>query len=258
MIDTHAHLDARPFANDLPGVLERAEAAGIQHIVTVGTDLESSHAAIRLAEGHSNIWATVGVHPHDASKLYPADIEELRQLARHPRVVAVGETGLDFYRDLSPRSAQLAAFRLHLDLARDSSLPVIVHDRDAHDEVLQELRRWAVHRPGHEHGVLHCFSGSAAMAREAVELGFCIAVGGPITYRPQGALVEAVQQVPLERLLLETDCPYLPPEPYRGRRNEPAYLERIAREVARVRWMSMEELVSATSANASRLFGGIC
>jgi TatD DNase family protein len=258
LIDTHAHLDARPFANDLPGVLERAEAAGVRQIINVGIDVESSRAAIRLAEGHANIWATVGVHPHDAAKLYPADLEELRDLARHPRVVAIGETGLDFYRDLSPRSAQLAAFRLHLDLARDLSLPVIIHDRDAHEEVLQELRRWTALRPGGDYGVLHCFSGSAAMAREAVELGFYIAVGGPITYRPQGALVEAVQQVPLERLLLETDCPYLPPEPYRGRRNEPAYLERVAREVARVRWMSVEELVDATSANASRLFGGIC
>lgn len=256
MIDTHAHLDDRVFANDLHGVLERAAAADVENIVTVGTDMESSRAAIALADNHPNIWAAVGVHPHDAAKLYPSDIDELREMARHPRVMAIGETGLDYYRNLSPRQAQVSAFRLHLELARESSLPVIVHDRDAHDEVMQELRRWVARQYGERFGVLHCFSGSLAMAKEAVELGFYVAVGGPVTYGTKGPLAEVVRGVPLARLLLETDCPYLPPEPHRGRRNEPAYLPLVNAAVARLRGEPADEVAAVTTANALHLFGG--
>lgn len=256
MIDTHAHLDDRVFANDLHAVLERAEAAGVERIVCVGTDMDSSRAALSLAEQHDAIWAAVGVHPHNASKLYPADLDELRVMARQDRVVAIGETGLDFYRNLSPRDAQLSAFRLHLDLAREVSLPVIVHDRDAHDEVLLELKRWVAYQYGQRFGVLHCFSGSAAMAQEAVELGFYISVGGAVTYDKAGTLAEVVRQVPMDRLLLETDCPYLAPEPYRGRRNEPAYLVHVVRAVARLRGLTPEEVAATTAANAVLLFGG--
>ena len=183
-------------------------------------------------------------------------MEELRDLARHPRVAAIGETGLDFYRNHSPREAQVAAFRLHLDLARESSLPVIVHDREAHDEVLQELRRWVSRQYGERFGVLHCFSGSLSMALEAIDLGFYVAVGGPVTYRAAGPLADVVRGVPLERLLLETDCPYLPPEPHRGRRNEPSYLPLVNAAVARLRREPADEVAAVTTANALHLFGG--
>jgi TatD DNase family protein len=256
MIDTHAHLDDAAFSGDLPGVMERARSAGVDHIVTVGTDMASSRTAAKLSEGHESIWAAVGVHPHDASKLYPADLDELRELARGDRVVAIGETGLDFYRNLSPREAQISAFRLQLDLARELSLPVIIHDRDAHEDTLRELKRWVAYQYGQRFGVLHCYSGDLAMAQEAVALGFYISIAGPVTYANNGPLVEVVRQLPLDRLLLETDCPYLAPEPYRGRRNEPAFVVRTAREVARIRGLSVQDVVTATTANAVQLFGG--
>jgi TatD DNase family protein len=256
MIDTHAHLDDAAFSADLPGVLERARAAGVDHILAVGADLPSSRAAVTLAEGHESIWAAVGVHPHDAGKLYPADLDELRELARHDRVVAIGETGLDFFRNLSSREAQIAAFRLHLDLARELSLPVIVHDRDAHEDTLRELKRWVAYQYGERFGVLHCFSGDLAMAQEAIALGFYISIAGPVTYAKNGPLVEVVRQLPLDRLLLETDCPYLTPEPLRGRRNEPAFVVLTAQEVARIRGLSVQAVAAATAANAVHLFGG--
>ncbi len=256
MIDTHAHLDDAAFSGDLPGVLERAQVAGVDRILAVGTDLPSSRAAVALADGHQSIWAAVGVHPHDAGKLYPADLDELRELARGDRVVAIGETGLDFYRNLAPREAQIAAFRLHLDLAREVSLPVIVHDRDAHEDTLRELKRWVAYQYGQRFGVLHCFSGDLAMAEEAVALGFYISIAGPVTYAKNGPLVEVVRQLPLDRLLLETDCPYLSPEPFRGRRNEPAFMVRTAQEIARIRNLTVEDVAAATTANAVQLFGG--
>jgi TatD DNase family protein len=261
LVDTHAHLDDRAFAADREAVIARAMAAGVSHILTVGVDLPSSRAAVALADKHPAIYAAVGLHPHDARKWNEATARELRALAQHRRVVAIGETGLDFYRNLSPREAQIAAFKAQLALASELGLPVIVHDREAHSEVIAILREWvervrsprsAVSSPAH--GVLHAFSGDLAMAEEASKLGFFIALGGPLTFANARRPVEIARQLPLDRLLLETDCPYLTPEPFRGRRNEPAYVRYVAERLAQIRAQPVEVVAQATTQNALTLF----
>jgi TatD DNase family protein len=253
LVDTHAHLDFPQFDNDRERVIERAATADVKAIINVGADLVSSQAAVALAEAYPQVYAAVGVHPHDAKTLTKEVLEELRALASHPKVVAIGEIGLDFYRDLSPRDKQRQAFRQQLALAREVGKPVIIHDREAHKEVMAILRRWA--EGSHESvGVLHCFSGNLAMAQEAIELGFYISIAGPVTFQNARRLRELVRQLPLEKLLIETDCPYLTPHPHRGKRNEPAYVKFVAQEVARVRATSLEEVARSTSDNAHSLF----
>ena len=261
LTDTHTHLDFPQFDGDRERVIERAATAGVRAIVNVGTDLASSRAAVALAEACPQIYAAVGVHPHDAKTLTGNMLEELRALALHPKVVAIGEIGLDFFRDLSPRDKQRQAFQQQLALASEAGKPVIVHDRDAHSEVMAILRHWACpersrraesdHRPL---GVLHCFSGDLAMAQEAIELGFYISIAGPVTFKNARSLRELVRQLPLEKLLVETDCPYLTPHPHRGKRNEPAYVKLVAQEVARAKGLSLEEVARITSDNAQALF----
>jgi len=272
LVDTHAHLDDRAFAADREAVIARAVAAGVSRILTVGVDLPSSRAAVALAEKHPAVYAAVGLHPHDARKWNEATARELRALAQHPRVVAIGETGLDFYRNLSPREAQIAAFRAQLALAGEVGLPVIIHDRDeapsrltsrnggrdgaseAHSEVMAILREWAERVRTPVLGVLHAFSGDLAMAEEASRLGFFIALGGPVTFAHARRPVEIARQLPLDRLLLETDCPYLTPEPFRGRRNEPAYVRYVAERLAQIRAQPVEVVAKATTQNALTLF----
>jgi TatD DNase family protein len=260
LIDTHTHLDFPQFNGDRERVIERAATAGIGTIVNVGTDLASSKAAVALAEAYPQVYAAVGVHPHDAKTLTGKMLKELRALASHPIVVAIGEIGLDFYRDLSPRDKQRQAFKQQLALASEVGKPVVIHDRDAHAEVMATLRRWAEdsrppsaisHQPM---GVLHCFSGDLAMAQEAIELGFYISIAGPVTFKNARRLRELVRQLPLEKLLVETDCPYLTPHPHRGKRNEPAYVKLVAQEVARIKGLSLEEVGRITSDNAQALF----
>jgi len=261
LVDTHAHLDDRAFAADREAVIARAVAAGVSRILTVGVDLPSSRAAVALAEKHPAVYAAVGLHPHDARKWNEATVRELRGLAQHPRVVAIGETGLDFYRNLSPREAQIAAFRAQLALAGEVGLPVIIHDREAHGEVMAILRQWVerVRSPGPAvpppaRGVLHAFSGDLALAEAASNLGFCIALGGPLTFAHARRTVEVARQLPLDRLLLETDCPYLTPEPFRGRRNEPAYVRYVAERLAQIRAQPVEVVAKASTQNALALF----
>lgn len=253
LIDTHTHLDFPQFDGDRERVIERAAAAGVKAIVDIGTDLASSQAAVALAEAYPQIYAAVGVHPHDAKTVTGKLLEELRALALHSKVVAIGEIGLDFYRDLSPRDKQRQAFQQQLALASEIGKPVIIHDRDAHTEVMAILHRWAEggNQPS---GVLHCFSGDLAMAQEAIELGFYISIAGPVTFKNARRLRELVRQLPLEKLLVETDCPYLTPRPHRGKRNEPAYVKLVAQEVARIKGMSLEEIAHNTSNNAQALF----
>jgi TatD DNase family protein len=253
LIDTHTHLDFPQFDSDREQVIERAANAGVKAIVNVGTDLASSRAAVALAEAYPQIYAAVGAHPHDAKTMTGETLEELRALASHPKVVAVGEIGLDFYRDLSPRDQQRRAFQQQLALAREVGKPVIIHDREAHKEVMAILRRWAegCQQPV---GVLHCFSGDLAMAQEAIELGFYISIAGPVTFQNARRLRELIRQLPLEKLLVETDCPYLAPHPHRGKRNEPAYVKLVAQEVARIKGTSSEEVARITSDNAQALF----
>ncbi len=259
LIDTHAHLDFSKFDADREAVVERARAAGVAAIVNVGTDLSSSQRAVRLAEQYGDVYAAVGMHPHDAKALDGATLAELRELAQHPKVVAVGEIGLDFYRDLSPRDVQRRAFQAQLAWAAKLGKPVVIHDRDAHDEILEVLSDWAA---GQRHsslagrlGVLHTFSGDLTMAEQAMDLGFYLSISGPVTYKNARQLPGIVRALPIDRLLVETDCPFLAPHPHRGKRNEPAYVRLVAERIAELKGMSLDALARATTANAQHLFG---
>ena len=259
LIDSHAHLDFPQFDADRSNVIDRAGAAGVQAIVNVGADLASSRRAVALAAKHDSIYAAVGMHPHDAKKLDGAALAELRELAQQPKVVAVGEIGLDFYRDLSPRDVQRRAFQAQLAWATRVGKPVIIHDRDAHDEIMQILTNWAADFKGTQLagrlGVLHTFSGDLSMAERAMDMGFCISISGPVTYKNARQLADLVRTLPLERLLVETDCPYLTPHPHRGKRNEPAYVRLVAERIAALRGIPLEDVAEATTASARRLFG---
>ncbi len=252
LIDTHAHLDSGQFRDDLNAVLQRASDQGVQHIITIGCDLQSSRTSCRLAKDNSRLSAAVGIHPHDASSLDDDVLEELRRLAAGPEVVAIGEIGLDYYRDRCPRDSQRRAFRRQLRLAAELGLPVIVHDRNAHEDVIAILREEDAGRIG---GVMHCFSGDRRLARACLDLGFHLSFAGPVTYPKNEALREVVRMVPTERLLIETDCPYLSPQPFRGRRNEPAHVRLTAETIAEVKGLSLEDIARITSLNAHSLFG---
>jgi TatD DNase family protein len=249
LIDSHGHLDFPHFNQDRDLVIARARGAGLVAILNVGTDLPSSRAAVELAQGYDFIHAAVGIHPHDAKTVTADVLDELRTLAGHPKVVAIGEIGLDYYRDLSPRPAQRRAFSAQLTLAAELGLPVVVHSREAHDDVLATLRGWE------GTGVLHSYSGGPRLLAEVLSLGFAIGISGPVTFRNAASLREVAASVPAGRLLVETDCPYLTPEPHRGRRNEPAYVTHVAAAVARAREESVREVAESTCDNARRLFG---
>ena len=265
-IDTHAHLDAPRFEPDLDAVLGRACEAGVKWVITVGADLASSRAAVALAERYEGVYATVGVHPHEARAVDRYTVDALRDLAMHPLVVAVGETGLDYYRDLSPRKAQRSALESQLALATEVSKPVVIHIRDerdcasAYEEVMSVLGAWSsgLQSTGSSistsPGVLHCFSGTPEMARVALDLGFYLGVDGPVTYPNAHGLQAMISDLPPERLLLETDCPYLAPQARRGQRNEPAYLPHIAEKVAELKGLSLSEVARTTTENARQLF----
>jgi TatD DNase family protein len=263
-IETHAHLDSPKFEADRQAVILRAQEAGVSPIVTVGADLDSSRAAVALAEAHPGLYATVGVHPHSAKDVDASTLDALRDLAAHPRVVAVGEIGLDYYYEYSPREAQRAAFEALLALADEVGKPAVIHLRDkkdqqaAYEEALEVLSSWVGERaagPSGSPGVLHCFSGSAAYARAVLELGFYLGVDGPVTFPNAQALQGLVAELPLERVLLETDCPYLAPQARRGRRNEPAYLPYIGEKVAQLQQVDVSHVAAVTAANAEALFG---
>lgn len=249
VIDSHAHLDFPEFDADREAVIARARAAGMVAILNVGADLASSRASVALAEQYDFIYAAVGVHPHDARTLSPSGLEALRALARHPRVVAIGEIGLDYYRDLSPRPVQRQAFAEQLALAAELGLPVVIHSREALDDTLSILRGWT------GGGVLHSYSGGPERLEEVLAMGFSIGISGPVTFANAHRLRAVAAMVPPDRLLIETDCPYLTPEPYRGRRNEPAYVWYVAGAVARARGMTAEEVARLAAENAARLFG---
>ena len=252
LVDTHAHLDSGQFRDDVDAVVARAGENGIGTILTVGCDLASSRASVELASRYANVWASVGIHPHDAATVDAAALDELRQLAAQPRVVAIGEIGLDFYRDRSPRDVQRQAMRAQIRLARELGKPLIVHDRDAHAEVLTILREAGASEIG---GVMHCFSGDLAFARECVALGFFVSFAGPLTYPANHGLRAVAEGLPIDVMLVETDCPYLSPQPWRGKRCEPAYVRATAAELARIKGLTLDDAARVTSLNAFRLFG---
>ncbi|MFP4056709.1 MAG: TatD family hydrolase [Candidatus Brocadiia bacterium] len=251
LIDSHAHLDDAKLAADEEGILARAREAGVCRVVNAGADLASSRASVELARRRPMVAAAVGVHPHDAASVTETVWAEVERLAGGAGVIAVGETGLDFYRDLSPREVQRRVFARHLALAEALDLPVIIHCREAYGECLDVVR---AERAPPVRGVLHCFQGDRAAARGALDLGLCLGIGGVLTFPREDALRRVVAGLPLERLLVETDAPYLTPRPKRGR-NEPAYVRFVARRLADVAGLSFERVAAATRATAGQLFG---
>ena len=251
LVDTHAHLNFPQFSGDLDRVVQNAKEAGVARIVNVGTNLEVSRQAAALAEQHEGIYATAGFHPHDVETADAQGLKALPDLLSHERIVAVGETGLDFYRDYAPHDLQERVFHHHIRLALETGLPLVIHSRGAEDRVLDLLE---AHRAGEVGGVLHCFGGDWEQAKRAVDLNFYLGFGGTVTFRKSSSLPVALK-TPKERLLLETDCPYLAPVPYRGRRNEPAYVRVVAECLARERGEEVDRVLYRTGQNAFRLFG---
>jgi TatD DNase family protein len=251
LIDSHAHLEMREFDSDRGEVVRRAKEAGIDAIVTVGTNLRDCLKALAIAAQYEFVYAALGVHPHDVKGIDEKTYSALRKLVGQPKVVAYGEIGLDFFRNRSPRDVQIRCFGEQLELADEFDLPVIIHDRDAHAETLNMLRTWK----GKKRGIVHCFSGDAAMAKKCLDLGFHISIPGPVTYPKSEKLLEVVRQVPLERMLVETDAPYLTPQPHRGKRNEPAYVVHTAKRIADIKGITLAEVGAATSQNARVVFG---
>lgn len=250
LIDTHAHLNFPQFQADLEQVLIRAREAGVGMIINVGGDEPSSEVAVALSETNPQLWAAVGVHPHSAADVSPGYCSRLAGLAAGRRVLAVGEIGLDFYRDLSPRDSQERVFREQLALAAELNKPVVIHSRSAHSKTLQVLREMTPPRGG----IAHCFSGSLKELNAFLELGFYISIAGPVTYAGSHELRELLKDIPAERLLLETDAPYLSPLPYRGKRNEPSFIRATYERVALVLEIDPDSLARLVQANVARLF----
>jgi TatD DNase family protein len=262
LVDTHCHLDAEQFSDEtVPALLDRAAAAGIRRVVNIGIDLATSRASVALAEAHPPIYAAVGVDPNDAAGFTDADLEALRALAASPKVVAVGEIGLDYHWNRAPHEVQARVFSAQLELARDLGLPVVIHNRDADEDTAAILLDWAAAAraagayPDRPVGVMHCYSGDLPLAERLVAAGFLISLAGVVSYKNAARTQAVALGLPESALVLETDAPYLSPIPHRGRRNEPAHLRATAEFVARLRQTTLEALAGATSANAARLFG---
>lgn len=256
LIDSHAHLDDRAFDADRLEVVRRAREAGVRAIVTVGVaeTVEGIERAVALASGHDEVYATVGVHPHDAEKFGPEAYPRIERLAGHPRVVGVGETGLDYHYMHSPAKVQQEAFRRFLRMARRVDLPVVIHTREAEGDTLSILREALAEHPGPLCGVVHCFSGDYDLARKFLDMGLDLSFTGVITFPGAAGLRDVLKKIPLERVLLETDCPYLAPVPHRGKRNEPAFVARVAGQVANVLGRSPRDVARVTANNAVRRF----
>ena len=256
LVDSHAHLTMPELASDLSAVLDRAVAAGVSVIVCVGVDLPSSKQAVQIAQQRAEVVAAVGVHPNDCADLAPSWLDVIRGLCELPGVVAIGEIGLDYYRQRADRTLQREVFLAQLELARELELPVVVHNRQASVDMAEILQDWAATLPRqHRRGVLHCFSGDLALMRSCCGAGFCVSFAGPITYPNARPAAEVAIQVPEDRLLVETDAPYLAPHPYRGKQNEPAMLPLVARRLAALRQESFDRIAELTTRNAARLFG---
>lgn len=252
IIDSHAHLDDARFNKDRDKLIKELEENGIELAINIGSDLKTSIASTALADKHENIYAAVGIHPHSAKEVDESTIEILRSFAARDKVVAIGEIGLDFHYDNSPRDIQKKWFKEQIKLAKEVNLPIVVHSRESDQEVLDIIKEA---QDGTLRGVLHCFSGSVELAKEYIKLGFYISLAGPVTFKNARVPKEVAKAVPLDKLLVETDSPYLTPEPYRGKRNEPIYTKYVAGTIADLRGISYEELAKATNRNTRDLFG---
>jgi TatD DNase family protein len=251
LVDTHCHLDFDDFATDRGEILLRAKQVGVRQIITIGIDIPSSVRAIDLATANGEVYATVGIHPHNGCRLSARDIQELISLARKPEVVAYGEIGLDFYRNYQPRSVQISCFREQVEVARQLSLPLVIHDRESHEDILQILRE---HKAWEIGGTMHCFSGDWSFAKRCLDLGFYLSIAGPVTFAKSETLQNVARNCPLDRLLLETDAPFLAPVPERGKRNESAFLIHTAEKIASLKQTTLMDVARQTTSNACRLF----
>jgi TatD DNase family protein len=252
LFDTHAHYDDKRFEHDLPETISRAIDSGVEYILTASSDIASSVENISLTQKYDILYAAVGVHPHNAADINNSIISALADFASYPKVVAIGEIGLDYFYDNSPREAQKVWFAKQISIARNVKLPIIVHDREAHEDTLNILKSEDAREVG---GVLHCYSGSVEMAKQILDMGIMISIAGPVTFRNAKKLFEVVKYVPDDMLLIETDSPYLTPEPYRGKRNESAYVKLVAEIIAEIKGRSLDYIAEITTSNAKRLFG---
>lgn len=250
-IDTHVHLNADQYENDVNEVIKRALDAGVEKMVVIGFDRKTINKAMELTELYPFIYAVVGWHPVDAIDCTEEDLEWIESLAAHPKVVGIGETGLDYYWDKSPKDIQQQLFRKQIRLAQKVNLPIIIHNRDATADVVRILKEEEAEKTG---GIMHCFAGSVETARECIDLNFMISLGGPVTFKNAKTPKEVATEISLEHLLIETDAPYLTPHPYRGKRNEPAFVTLVAEEIARLKGLPVEEVANRTSANALEIF----
>ncbi len=252
LIDSHCHLDFPDFADDLPGVLARAEAASVSRMVTISTRVKRFETIRKIAESDDRIFCTVGTHPHNAAEERDVTVDELVALSQHPRCVGIGEAGLDYHYDKSPREAQAAGLRTHVAAARITGLPLVIHARAADADMIEILTEEM--KKGAYPAILHCFSSGQALASAGVALGFYVSFSGILTFKNSSELRDIAKTVPLDRLLVETDAPYLAPMPYRGKRNEPAYVAETARVLAEVKGVPFPEIAAITSANTLRCF----
>ena len=250
LVDTHAHLQWASFDRDREKVISRAQQASVGYIVNIGFDVDGSIKGVKLAEQHEALYATVGIHPHNAIRLDQNVLNKLRELSGNPKVVAIGEIGLDYYRNLSPMEVQKKAFEAQLLLAKELELPVVIHDRDAHSDILKIISRFK----GKIRGIMHCFSGSKEMAEQCIKLGFLVSFAGNVTYPNAHKLHETAKWIDLNRILLETDSPWLAPQAIRGKRNEPGFLPSIAKKIAELKGISTDELAEATTINAKEIY----
>ena len=251
LIDSHVHLDDRRYNNDRDRIIKGLKDDGIELVINIGADLQTSIASVSLAEKHDNVYAVVGVHPHSAKEVDDSTLEILRSFASRDKVLAIGEIGLDFHYDNSPRDVQRKWFKKQLELAKEVNLPVVIHSREADQETFDIIKEA---QDGSLRGVLHCYSGSVEMAMEYIKLGFYISLAGPVTFNNARVPKEVAKAVPLDKLLIETDSPYLTPTPNRGKRNEPAYVRYVAAEIAELRGISFDDLIKATNRNTKDLF----
>lgn len=255
LIDTHCHLDMDAYSNEVPAIVSSAAEKGVKGIITVGIDLDSSHRAIAIAKQHDKVWATIGLHPHNAdSKNLPEILKEFDKLAseKENKIVGYGEIGLDFAKNYAPRDTQISCFQTQLALAKKLNLPIIIHDREAHAETMEILLD---HAPFPAGGVLHCFSGDLQLAQQVIDLGLHISIPGIVTFKNSSALQQVAQEIPLSAIILETDGPFLAPVPFRGKTNRPEYMLYTAEKIALLRNISLDEVAQHTTLNAERLFG---